>query len=140
MKELRKAEISWDKKTVDIITVEKEKDPYYMESPMSITRNKMMEQLQVGAQSLVGKVQRLDKVRTYLQSGKVNIPEGALWAVRFIQKDFMTLSYVNAKTKSEYKKLMDSELDKVAREVRPILLWHAKSFKKNDGTVRCKRW
>ena len=91
-----------------------------MESPMSIARNKMMEQLQVGAQSLVGKVQRLDKVRTYLQSGKVNIPEGALWAVRFIQKDFMTLSYVNAKTKSEYKKLMDSELDKVAREAARV--------------------
>lgn len=120
MKELRKAEISWDKKIVDIVTVEKEKDPYYMESPMSFTRNKMMEQLQVGAQSLVGKVQRLDKVRTYLQSGKVNIPEGALWAVRFIQKDFMTLSYVNAKTKSEYKKLMDSNLDKVAREAARV--------------------
>ena len=120
MKELRKAEISWDKKIVDIVTVEKEKDPYYMESPMSLTRNKMMEQLQVGAQSLVNKVQRLDKVRAYLQSGKITIPDGALWAVKFIQKDFMTLSYVNAKTKSEYKKLMDSDLDKVAREAARV--------------------
>lgn len=119
MKEVKEIKIDWDAKTVmnnASEDIDNEKTNY-VESLMSQTRDEAMILVQEEVKDLAEKVQKLDKVRSYLGSGKVKINQLAIDIVKWMQGDFMTISYASRKEKQFLSKLMDGNLDKVARNM-----------------------
>lgn len=119
MKEVKKVSIDWDAKNV-VTDVNEDCDcekTNYVESLMSQTRDEAMVLVQEEVKDLAEKVQKLDKVRNYLSSGKVEINQLAIDIVKWLQGDFMTISYAGRKEKQFLQKLMDGNLDKVARNM-----------------------
>lgn len=119
MKEVKKVSIDWDAKNVTTNVSEDCDDTKtnYVESLMSQTRDEAMVLVQEEVKDLAEKVQKLDKVRSYLGSGKVEINQLAIDIVKWMQGDFMTISYASRKEKQFLSKLMDGNLDKVARNM-----------------------
>ena len=82
---------------------------------MSDTRDAAIEFVQVAADELSKKVQRMDKVRAYVQQNNIH-HEVAEHCINWMQQDFMTLSFAGREYKKELTDMMQGNLDKVARE------------------------
>lgn len=117
LKEVREVRIDWDAKeaSVKINTDKDEEECFFIKSVMSGTRDAAIEIVQEAAEELSKKVQRMDKVRSYVQQNNIAHPV-AEYCINWMQQDFMTLSFAGREYKKELSDMMQGNLDKVARE------------------------
>lgn len=117
LKESREVKINWDLKEagVKINTDKDEEECFFIKSVMSDTRDAAIEIVQEAAEELSKKVQRMDKVRSYVQQNNIQHPV-AEYCINWMQQDFMTLSFAGREYKKELQEMMNGNLDKVARE------------------------
>lgn len=117
LKESREVRINWDLKEagVKINTDKDEEECFFIKSVMSDTRDAAIEIVQEAAEELSKKVQRMDKVRSYVQQNNIAHPV-AEYCINWMQQDFMTLSFAGREYKKELSDMMQGNLDKVARE------------------------
>lgn len=117
LKEVREVRIDWDAKeaSVRVNTDKDEEECFFIKSVMSDTRDATIEIVQEAAEELSKKVQRMDKVRSYVQQNNVAHPV-AEYCINWMQQDFMTLSFAGREYKKELSDMMQGNLDKVARE------------------------
>lgn len=117
LKEVREVRIDWDAKeaSVRVNTDKDEEECFFIKSVMSDTRDAAIEIVQEAAEELSKKVQRMDKVRSYIQQNNVAHPV-AEYCINWMQQDFMTLSFAGREYKKELSDMMQGNLDKVARE------------------------
>ena len=117
LKESREVRIDWDAKeaSVKINTDKDEEECFFIKSVMSDTRDAAIEIVQKAAEELSKKVQRMDKVRAYVQQNNIH-HEVAEHCINWMQQDFMTLSFAGREYKKELQEMMNGNLDKVARE------------------------
>ena len=117
LKEVREVRIDWDAKeaSVRVNTDKDEEECFFIKSVMSDTRDAAIEIVQEAAEELSKKVQRMDKVRSYVQQNNVAHPV-AEHCINWMQQDFMTLSFAGREYKKELSDMMQGNLDKVARE------------------------
>lgn len=120
MKENKEISFNWDEKNVHVSVKDNgsnaKEEPFYMHSEMSDCRDTAIKMAADFALEMAGKIQRMDKVRAYLSSGKVSFKDTTLESIRWMQQDFMTISYAGRQYKSNLSKNMQNNLDKVARE------------------------
>lgn len=117
LKEVREVRIDWDAKEASV-KVNKDKDEeecFFIKSVMSDTRDEAIAIVQEAAEELSKKVQRMDKVRSYVQQNNIAHPV-AEYCINWMQQDFMTLSFAGREYKKELSDMMQGNLDKVARE------------------------
>lgn len=117
LKESREVRINWDLKEagVKINTDKDEEECFFIKSVMSDTRDAAIEIVQEAAEALAQKIQRMDKVRKYVQDNNIQHPV-AEHCINWMQQDFMTLSFAGREYKKELSDMMQGNLDKVARE------------------------
>lgn len=117
LKEVREVRIDWDAKeaSVRVNTDKDEEECFFIKSVMSDTRDAAIEIVQEAAEELSKKVQRMDKVRSYVQQNNIAHPV-AEYCINWMQQDFMTLSFAGREYKKELSDMMQGNLDKVARE------------------------
>lgn len=117
LKEVREVRIDWDAKeaSVRVNTDKDEEECFFIKSVMSDTRDTAIEIVQEAAEELSKKVQRMDKVRSYVQQNNIAHPV-AEYCINWMQQDFMTLSFAGREYKKELSDMMQGNLDKVARE------------------------
>lgn len=117
LKEVRNVKINWDAKeaSVEINKDKDEEECFFIKSVMSDTRDAAVEIVQEAAEELSKKVQRMDKVRAYVQQNNIH-HEVAEHCINWMQQDFMTLSFAGREYKKELSDMMQGNLDKVARE------------------------
>lgn len=117
LKESREVKINWDLKEagVKINTDKDEEECFFIKSVMSDTRDAAIEIVQEAAEALAQKIQRMDKVRKYVQDNNIQHPV-AEHCINWMQQDFMTLSFAGREYKKELSDMMQDNLDKVARE------------------------
>lgn len=117
LKESREVKIDWDAKeaSVKVNTDKDEEECFFIKSVMSDTRDAAIEIVQEAAEELSKKVQRMDKVRSYVQQNNIQHPV-AEYCINWMQQDFMTLSFAGREYKKELQEMMNGNLDKVARE------------------------
>lgn len=117
LKEVREVRIDWDAKeaSVRVNTDKDEEECFFIKSVMSDTRDAAIEIVQKAAEELSKKVQRMDKVRAYVQQNNIH-HEVAEHCINWMQQDFMTLSFAGREYKKELSDMMQGNLDKVARE------------------------
>lgn len=117
LKEVREVRIDWDAKeaSVKVNTDKDEEECFFIKSVMSDTRDAAIEIVQEAAEELSKKVQRMDKVRSYVQQNNIVHPV-AEYCINWMQQDFMTLSFAGKEYKKELSDMMQGNLDKVARE------------------------
>ena len=117
LKEVREVRIDWDAKeaSVKVNTDKDEEECFFIKSVMSDTRDAAIEIVQEAAEELSKKVQRMDKVRSYVQQNNIAHPV-AEYCINWMQQDFMTLSFAGREYKKELSDMMQGNLDKVARE------------------------
>lgn len=117
LKEVREVRIDWDAKeaSVRVNTDKDEEECFFIKSVMSDTRDAAIEIVQEAAEELSKKVQRMDKVRSYVQQNNIAHPV-AEYCINWMQQDFMTLSFAGREYKKELQEMMNGNLDKVARE------------------------
>lgn len=117
LKESREVRIDWDAKeaSVKVNTDKDEEECFFIKSVMSDTRDAAIEIVQEAAEELAQKVQRMDKVRAYVQQNNIH-HEVAEHCINWMQQDFMTLSFAGREYKKELSDMMQGNLDKVARE------------------------
>lgn len=117
LKEVRNVKINWDAKeaSVEINKDKDEEECFFIKSVMSDTRDAAIEIVQEAAEELSKKVQRMDKVRSYVQQNNIVHPV-AEYCINWMQQDFMTLSFAGREYKKELSDMMQGNLDKVARE------------------------
>lgn len=117
LKEVREVRIDWDAKeaSVKINTDKDEEECFFIKSVMSDTRDQAIAIVQEAAEELSKKVQRMDKVRSYVQQNNI-CHEVAEHCINWMQQDFMTLSFAGREYKKELSDMMQGNLDKVARE------------------------
>ena len=117
LKEVREVRINWDEKqaSVKVNTDKDEEECFFIKSVMSDTRDAAIEIVQEAAEELSKKVQRMDKVRAYVQQNNIR-HEVAEHCINWMQQDFMTLSFAGREYKKELQEMMNDNLDKVARE------------------------
>lgn len=117
LKEVRNVKINWDAKeaSVEINKNKDEEECFFIKSVMSETRDAAIEIVQEAAEELSKKVQRMDKVRAYVQQNNIH-HEVAEHCINWMQQDFMTLSFAGREYKKELSDMMQGNLDKVARE------------------------
>lgn len=117
LKEVRNVKVNWDAKeaSVEINKNKDEEECFFIKSVMSDTRDAAIEIVQEAAEELSKKVQRMDKVRSYVQQNNVAHPV-AEYCINWMQQDFMTLSFAGREYKKELSDMMQGNLDKVARE------------------------
>ena len=117
LKEVREVRIDWDEKqaSVKVNTDKDEEECFFIKSVMSDTRDAAIEIVQEAAEELSKKVQRMDKVRAYVQQNNIR-HEVAEHCINWMQQDFMTLSFAGREYKKELQEMMNDNLDKVARE------------------------
>lgn len=117
LKEVREVRIDWDAKeaSVRVNTDKDEEECFFIKSVMSDTRDAAIEIVQEAAEELSKKVQRMDKVRSYVQQNNIAHPV-AEHCINWMQQDFMTLSFAGKEYKKELSDMMQGNLDKVARE------------------------
>lgn len=117
LKEVREVRIDWDAKeaSVKVNTDKDEEECFFIKSVMSDTRDAAIEIVQEAAEELSKKVQRMDKVRSYVQQNNIAHPV-AEHCINWMQQDFMTLSFAGREYKKELSDMMQGNLDKVARE------------------------
>ena len=117
LKEVRNVKINWDAKeaSVEINKDKDEEECFFIKSVMSDTRDAAVEIVQEAAEELSKKVQRMDKVRAYVQQNNIH-HEVAEHCINWMQQDFMTLSFAGREYKKELQEMMNDNLDKVARE------------------------
>lgn len=120
MKENKEISFNWDEKQCHLSVKDNgsnaKEEPFYMRSEMSDCRDLAIKIAADFALEMVGKIQRMDKVRAYLQSGKISFKDTTLESIRWMQQDYMTISYAGRQYKSNLAKNMKDNLDKVARE------------------------
>jgi hypothetical protein len=117
LKEVRNVKVNWDAKEASV-KINKNKDEeecFFIKSVMSDTRDAAIEIVQEAAEELSKKVQRMDKVRAYVQQNNIH-HEVAEHCINWMQQDFMTLSFAGREYKKELSDMMQGNLDKVARE------------------------
>lgn len=117
LKEVRNVKVNWDAKeaSVEINKDKDEEECFFIKSVMSDTRDAAIEIVQEAAEELSKKVQRMDKVRAYVQQNNIH-HEVAEHCINWMQQDFMTLSFAGREYKKELSDMMQGNLDKVARE------------------------
>ena len=117
LKEVRNVKVNWDVKeaSVEINKDKDEEECFFIKSVMSDTRDAAIEIVQEAAEELSKKVQRMDKVRSYVQQNNIAHPV-AEYCINWMQQDFMTLSFAGREYKKELYDMMQGNLDKVARE------------------------
>lgn len=117
LKEVRNVKINWDAKeaSVEINKNKDEEECFFIKSVMSDTRDAAIEIVQEAAETLAQKIQRMDKVRSYVQQNNIQHPV-AEYCINWMQQDFMTLSFAGREYKKELQEMMNGNLDKVARE------------------------
>lgn len=117
LKEVREVRIDWDAKeaSVKVNTDKDEEECFFIKSVMSDTRDAAIEIVQEAAEELSKKLQRMDKVRSYVQQNNIAHPV-AEYCINWMQQDFMTLSFAGREYKKELFDMMQGNLDKVARE------------------------
>lgn len=117
LKEVRNVKVNWDAKeaSVEINKNKDEEECFFIKSVMSDTRDAAIEIVQEAAEELSKKVQRMDKVRAYVQQNNIH-HEVAEHCINWMQQDFMTLSFAGREYKKELYDMMQGNLDKVARE------------------------
>lgn len=117
LKESREVRIDWDAKqaSVKVNTDKDEEECFFIKSVMSDTRDEAIEIVQKAAEELAQKVQRMDKVRSYVSENNIAHPV-AEFCINWMQQDFMTLSFAGREYKKELQEMMNGNLDKVARE------------------------
>lgn len=117
LKEVREVRIDWDAKeaSVKVNTDKDEEECLFIKSVMSDTRDQAIAIVQEAAEELSKKVQRMDKVRSYVQQNNIR-HEVAEHCINWMQQDFMTLSFAGREYKKELSDMMQGNLDKVARE------------------------
>lgn len=117
LKEVREVRIDWDAKeaSVKVNTDKDEEECFFIKSVMSNTRDQAIAIVQEAAEELSKKVQRMDKVRSYVQQNNIH-HEVAEHCINWMQQDFMTLSFAGREYKKELSDMMQGNLDKVARE------------------------
>lgn len=118
LKEIREVKISWDEKEAEI-QINKDKDEeecLFVKSIMSETRDETIEIVKSCADELAKSVQRMDKVRNYIQKNNISNAV-AEYVIDWAQQDFMTMSYAGRMFKKEMTEMMSGNLDKVARQV-----------------------
>ena len=117
LKEVRNVKVNWDVKeaSVEINKNKDEEECFFIKSVMSDTRDAAIEIVQEAAEELSKKVQRMDKVRSYVQQNNIVHPV-AEYCINWMQQDFMTLSFAGREYKKELQEMMNGNLDKVARE------------------------
>lgn len=117
LKEVREVRIDWDAKeaSVKINTDKDEEECFFIKSVMSNTRDEAIAIVQEAAETLAQKIQRMDKVRSYVQQNNIQHPV-AEYCINWMQQDFMTLSFAGREYKKELQEMMNGNLDKVARE------------------------
>lgn len=117
LKEVREVRIDWNAKEASVrVNVDKdEEECFFIKSVMSDTRDAAIEIVQEAAEELSKKVQRMDKVRSYIQQNNIAHPV-AEYCINWMQQDFMTLSFAGREYKKELSDMMQGNLDKVARE------------------------
>lgn len=117
LKEVREVRIDWDAKEASIkVNIDKdEEECFFIKSVMSDTRDEAIAIVQEAAEELSKKVQRMDKVRAYVQQNNIH-HEVAEHCINWMQQDFMTLSFAGREYKKELQEMMNNNLDKVARE------------------------
>lgn len=117
LKEVREVRIDWDAKeaSVKINTDKDEEECFFIKSVMSDIRDQAIAIVQEAAEELSKKVQRMDKVRFYVQQNNIR-HEVAEHCINWMQQDFMTLSFAGREYKKELSDMMQGNLDKVARE------------------------
>lgn len=117
LKEVRNVKINWDLKEagVKINTDKDEEECFFIKSVMSDTRDEAISIVQEAAETLAQKIQRMDKVRKYVQDNNIQHPV-AEHCINWMQQDFMTLSFAGREYKKELSDMMQGNLDKVARE------------------------
>lgn len=117
LKEVREVRIDWDAKeaSVKVNTDKDEEECFFIKSVMSDTRDQAIAIVQEAAEELSKKVQRMDKVRSYVQQNNIAHPV-AEHCINWMQQDFMTLSFAGREYKKELSDMMQGNLDKVARE------------------------
>lgn len=117
LKEVREVRIDWDAKeaSVKVNTDKDEEECFFIKSVISDTRDAAIEIVQEAAEELSKKVQRMDKVRSYVQQNNIAHPV-AEYCINWMQQDFMTLSFAGREYKKELSDMMQGNLDKVARE------------------------
>lgn len=117
LKEVREVRIDWDAKeaSVRVNTDKDEEECFFIKSVMSDTRDAAIEIVQEAAEELSKKVQRMDKVRSYVQQNNI-AHLVAECCINWMQQDFMTLSFAGREYKKELSDMMQGNPDKVARE------------------------
>lgn len=117
LKEVREVRIDWDAKeaSVRVNTDKDEEECFFIKSVMSDTRDAAIEIVQEAAEELSKKVQRMDKIRAYVQQNNIH-HKIAEHCINWMQQDFMTLSFAGREYKKELSDMMQGNLDKVARE------------------------
>ena len=117
LKEVREVRIDWDAKeaSVKVNTDKDEEECFFIKSVMHEARDAAIEIVQEAAEELSKKVQRMDKVRSYVQQNNIAHPV-AEYCINWMQQDFMTLSFAGREYKKELSDMMQGNLDKVARE------------------------
>ena len=117
LKEVREVRIDWDAKeaSVKVNTDKDEEECFFIKSVMSDTRDQAIAIVQEAAEELSKKVQRMDKVRSYVIKNNIAHPV-AEYCINWMQQDFMTLSFAGREYKKELQEMMNGNLDKVARE------------------------
>lgn len=117
LKEVRNVKINWDAKeaSVEINKDKDEEECFFIKSVMSDTRDEAIAIVQEAAETLAQKIQRMDKVRKYVQQNNIH-HEVAEHCINWMQQDFMTLSFAGREYKKELSDMMQGNLDKVARE------------------------
>lgn len=117
LKEVHNIKINWDLKEagVKINTDKDEEECFFIKSVMSDTRDEAIAIVQEAAETLAQRIQRMDKVRKYVQQNNIH-HEVAEHCINWMQQDFMTLSFAGREYKKELSDMMQGNLDKVARE------------------------
>lgn len=117
LKEVRNVKVDWDAKqaSVKVNTDKDEEECFFIKSAMSDARDEAIAIVQEAAEELSKKVQRMDKVRSYVSKNNIAHPV-AEFCINWMQQDFMTLSFAGREYKKELQEMMNGNLDKVARE------------------------
>ena len=117
LKEVRNVKVDWDAKqaSVKVNTDKDEEECFFIKSAMSDARDEAIAIVQEAAEELSKKVQRMDKVRSYVSKNNIAHPV-AEFCINWMQQDFMTLSFAGREYKKELQEMMQGNLDKVARE------------------------
>lgn len=116
-------EHEWDNKDIHVdgqmrshICIEDKSSSYFYDNSMAQDIDDAMKIVVEECKELLEKKQKIGRLNGIARNRVKDIPEEVVRLVRFLQGQYMTLSTARFKMKSELRKTLKGELDKVARE------------------------